>query len=391
MPVSPSVAAALAEGVYGIRTTSNVARGLALRFGQSSQFSGASDLLNDFAVDDSAQAYTGTSGNAVHNEQSGFAMLLKGQGARRQGEYAVVVRGTQTGADWLSNINAALDRGPGGQIVHAGFNRVWNSIKPGLLQGLRGKNPSCLHIVGHSLGGAICNIGAAQFAQDNVGRIKLYTFGSPRAGVSSFTDHVTSAIGAGNIRRVYCFSDPVPMVPIHPFYHAPKNPGGLRVPSPGNMISIGAHLMTHYGPKVANTTWTDLSAMSLDVPNHRSVDYWIGRAKSYAPMPGSYLRLTAIGYALETLLSVANLVIGATVTVGLTALDRLALMLERAVRVSEQIGTWLLEIFEQIASFAGQVVVNSAQAITAAVIRFMLRLLWNSIANFARAAVARLT
>ena len=149
--LEPLLAANLADGVYGIRDNSNIARGIAAR--------GVSGLGDIFDLGDGIIS-EGTTGIGPISKDSGYALILQGKGAR-QGEVAVVCRGTATGHDWLSNFNVMTAQGPSGYKVHAGFQKVFKSIDASINAALKGKNPSHIHCVGHSLGGAVANLNAS--------------------------------------------------------------------------------------------------------------------------------------------------------------------------------------------------------------------------------------
>lgn len=104
--------------------------------------------------------------------------------------------------------------------MHAGFNRVAKSVTAEIDASLANKNPSKIHVVGHSLGGAVANLLAASFAARKFG-VGLYTFGAPRPGLTSFREYLTAQVREENIYRAFNMSAPVPLAPIHPFLDIP--------------------------------------------------------------------------------------------------------------------------------------------------------------------------
>jgi len=104
---------------------------------------------------------TATSG-ALFRSASGYGYIAEGTG-RFKGEMLCVTRGTQTLADWGSNLNTGLQSGPTGRFVHAGFNTIRKSYESQIDAYLRGRNPSHIHCVGHSLGGALAMLNADYF------------------------------------------------------------------------------------------------------------------------------------------------------------------------------------------------------------------------------------
>lgn len=375
MTLDPTTAAKLADGVYGIRNDGNVARGMAAR--------GVSGLDNDFDIA-GAVILQGASGMGVISETSGFGLAIPGRGAK-SGELALVVRGTATGHDWLSNMRVSASSGPGG-TVHTGFLRVFESISTGLSEYLRNHRPSMIHCVGHSLGGAVANLVAAQLSTSQA--TQLYTFGAPRTGMEGFVNHLSSNVRPENIYRVYNLSDPVPMVPIYPFRHAPLRSNGIRVPSRHGIISVEAHFMSSYTPVVENQSWSALQAASADVVNFRSVDYWLDRASQNISFPGSTVAFYALEQALNVLLRSAEVILGTAIVGAATLLDQLAVLLYRAALLSARLGQQVLDLLTSVLRFAGRTVSTGVQ-LTTSFISWVLGLLFSSLTATARRCLDR--
>ena len=175
LALSPKTAAALADAVYGIKDTANLERALFERR--------QSAMLADGRFDFSNAVRVGGSSGAGIRSTTGFSLVIPCKGSL-QGQYVVATRGTVSIYDWMSDFAAAMEPGPSGCSVHAGFNRVAKSVLPSVIGALRNKNPSRVHVVGHSLGGAVSNIIAASLSEafGMCGGVDLYTFGAPRAG-----------------------------------------------------------------------------------------------------------------------------------------------------------------------------------------------------------------
>jgi len=376
MTLDPATAAKLADAVYGIRADDNIARGIAAR--------GVKGLENDFDIG-AAIIAQGTSGAGVISQRSGFALVVPGRGAKAH-ELAVISRGTATTYDWLSNLQVAITRGPGGYMVHAGIQRVYESIADRIVEHLRGRNPSTIHCVGHSLGGAVANLVAARLA--GVAEIKLYTFGAPRAGLSPFADNLTEVVQAGNIHRAYNPSDPVPMVPIFPFRHAATTADGVRVGSGHGLIAINAHYMSAYRPAVGGHSWRALQAASPDLDSRLSVDYWLDRAAENVSFPGSTFAFYALDRALRLILKATEVVLGTTVVAAATLLDRLATLLHRAAMLSLELGERIMSLLSYVLRFTGRTMATGAQ-LTVAFIAWVLGLLIRPLAAAAQICLSR--
>ncbi len=73
-----------------------------------------------------------------------------------------------------------------------------------------------LHIVGHSLGGAIATIAAADlylYLGPTAASMKVYTFGQPRVGNAAWAKWYNSLPFYNQSFRVTRFRDPVPRLP----------------------------------------------------------------------------------------------------------------------------------------------------------------------------------
>ena len=113
--------------------------------------------------------------------------------------------------------------------------------RSGALRGaanIRDKITGCVHIVGHSLGGALATLSADWIKAEYSLPVKLYTFGSPRVGLDNFSRAATSRID--KIYRCTHGADPVTKVPLWPFSHAPYNGQEIRLDN-GQGLKGAAH------------------------------------------------------------------------------------------------------------------------------------------------------
>ncbi|MEM9127140.1 MAG: lipase family protein [Pseudomonadota bacterium] len=377
--LSGKTAARLAQSVYALRLNDNVQAALAAS-------AEGTALFDMFHIDDSAKRVIGQSG-AVYRPATGFGLLLRRKGAVNQGEYVLAIRGTEFSSisDWLSNANVTLDRGPGGWPVHAGFNRVYRSMSRAVNEALAGKNITTLHVCGHSLGGALATLFAAEFAFNNKADVKLATFGAPRPAPPFFCHSLARKLGDANMRRVYTLADPVPMVPLWPFSHPP----GAQYAVNANFGSItkDAHSMDEvYLDRMPDSGWP----VPDRTPNYRNVDYWLQRANS-ASGPFSAMGYWALGKALQGILALAEAALGIVFVAGATLLDTLAEILVNAARVAALVGDLLLRFVRAAMRFLGQVAsgVRSAAEITAWFLRSILNRIYSGVAAAARGAINR--
>ncbi|KAJ3355057.1 hypothetical protein GGF32_002200 [Allomyces javanicus] len=125
----------------------------------------------------------------------------------------VAFRGSSNVANWIDNLEFGKITYPftvpatfkSKPKVHKGFVDAYNEVRPSLLQALataKSRYPTAkITITGHSLGGAIATLAAADLAASGVvaaSRVKLTVFNSPRVGTSEFSD----LVGSLNLARV---------------------------------------------------------------------------------------------------------------------------------------------------------------------------------------------
>ncbi len=133
----------------------------------------------------------------------------------------VAFRGTEKPRDWLTNLEFATVPGPASR-VHRGFwealvaadlkpSPPMDQVREALAQMSKRSEP--VWVTGHSLGGALALLCAAQLVlEDNIPVQGIYTFGQPRAGDYGFATAFDKAFEARAFRFVNN-NDVVPMVP----------------------------------------------------------------------------------------------------------------------------------------------------------------------------------
>ena len=182
------------------------------------------------------------SGGLIINKTSGFGIVSQGKGVYSRDAF-IILRGTASGYDVLTDLNAGFSSSVGGNTVHLGFNNTFKTIRPQLERFFdQQKNPiTAVHCIGHSLGGALASLAAEWATQTRrASKVNLYTFGCPRVGMEGFVRRFEDRIQGGSIFRVYHRTDPIPMVPIWPFMHL-QDEGIYSIPSLGQFISPEYH------------------------------------------------------------------------------------------------------------------------------------------------------
>lgn len=382
MPIlTPVQAGELARGVYDLRLNT-LADALKTGIG--------TDGL--FAVEDGS-VFKGTSG-AVFRKLSTFGYIARGVGPFAT-EAAIVTRGTDMLADWITDANIGIQVGPGGLPVHAGFHETWKSFAAELAAFFRDHNPTRVHCVGHSLGGALATLSADYVSTRGLAAVELYTFGCPRVGDGLFARSLTRRIGAASIHRVSHPSDPVPMIPLFPFWHLPFGGAGLTIAKGSHgLISGGAHSMAHsYLPAVREHSWTTLAAAETRADDGQRTQSWLERAAEGHGgfIMGSATLLSMIGRALAWLLAKAGQLVmgglGTTLTVGATVLDQIAWLLTRAAQLSKELALHIKTLIGAIFRFLGRKVGETVD-VTVAFMRWLLETLFSALRAAAQRALA---
>ncbi|SNY45003.1 Lipase (class 3) [Arsukibacterium tuosuense] len=354
--LTPRVAAELADIVYQIERPS--ASGIyRLNMGNY-------ELRNCFNFDLSEGPVTGVSGGSLFslfNKTTGFALVGKGINQFAK-DYVVTIRGTQINRDWLTNANIGLSGGDNNTVVHAGFNKAFHSMKGALEKILApllaGNAGATVHCVGHSLGGALASLTADWLKNSYKCNVNLYTFGAPRVGMHAFAKKHTGTINA--IYRCTHGADPVPMIPLWPFIHAPYAGTEYRLDS-GSGISVEAHGMAeNKSPGYLNTA----NSRNWQALNKRSaVNLAQIRLKYENRNQASFSTYWAdkISAALITLLKDAGyytaVLAQASIGTSLTFYDLLARSLESIAKASAKYA-------EQARGLLGHMLVFARQAVT---------------------------
>lgn len=337
----------------------------------------------------------------LHNirltQTTGFGYIAEGEG-KFQGETLIAVRGTDGIADLLTDINAGVSISGN---KHVGFKATFDSFKGELDDYFKkvNRNPSQVHLVGHSLGGAVATLAADHIKQGQAIPTKLYTFGCPRVGTKSFAAEFTHSMGPDNIFRVHHANDPVTMIPIWPFYHVPKlhendrNPGFWL--NGGSLIRVFYHLMDSYTPLMKSfESWDSINAMALNESTKPSdlskfLDM-VSSGQMNITMFSSFA-FNMITKCLAWLIKEAQKVtLGMLATAGTatsSALDLLAIMLHKAAVTSASIASRVKKLMVAIFRFLGRTV-QSVGEITVAFIRWTLDLLGSAIQAMVRLALA---
>ncbi|WP_281556893.1 lipase family protein [Thalassomonas sp. RHCl1] len=241
--ISPRVASNLALASYDI--IGPVAKGVKLDL--------KAETRQHFNFDLSKHVYKGTSGGFFWRQETGFALIGQGISREHAKDQVIAIRGTHTLADALTDVTCHSTNSYTGKSVHTGFQSCFASMRPGLYSYLNQienrRKQGIIHCVGHSLGGALASLTADWIKAEFDKTVYLYTFGAPRVGKKDFA--TSSSTRVDKIFRCVHGADPVPKVPVWPFYHAPLN-GNEYLLSRAQGMDHNAHSMAA-GPGYIHT------------------------------------------------------------------------------------------------------------------------------------------
>ena len=390
--LSPQQAARIASGVYKLQNSTLE------ELGANQEPLGCEDA---FQVG-GASRFQGRSGALRWKQLSGFGYVAEGEaGTPFAGDLLIATRGTlgaKTGPDWLSNYNIGVQLGPSSLPVHAGFHEIWKSFAHELNAFLATRRPRHVHCVGHSLGGALATLNADSITTRRIASVSLYTFGAPRVGDAVFARSLTQRVGAANIQRVYHPSDPVPMIPLFPFWHMPFGHSGLKITNTiGGLINADAHGMenSYLASMGAFNDWDAMrTAATTRADEAAQVKNWLQHAAEGRGglLMGSANLLSMIGRALGWLMKqIGKLLlnaVGGALVAGATVLDQLAWALTQGASLSKEVGLQVKTVMAAIFAFLGRKTQQVAE-VTVAFLRWVLGLLYNAVRTLAERALSR--
>jgi triacylglycerol lipase len=370
--LSPGYAANLANDVYAIK--SGITR---------------DDFLDLYKADmevTKAKLATGVTGGYILNKPQVMAVFSSGKGAYRGQAFAAFM-GTASLYDALTDLNTGVIASHTGALVHQGFHRAFDSLLPELRQFVAGLNGvMAVHCVGHSLGGALATLAADWLrASGSVARANLYTFGSPRVGLSMFAEKCTERVVGGHIYRAHHATDPIPMVPTWPFFHVPRSGQDYLIHSPVAAVPWEYHLMKHYIRSAeAASSWQKMHSNRPQGYGRVAVEKWL---KSDGLMALTANTLGLLGAALHYVVEKAAQATGIALVTGFsttfTLLDRMAFLLAKAERLAVDTSIWVHHLVKKMAALVG-IVVQAGVELTMGFIRLIFLKLHHRISDMVR-------
>ena len=338
----------------------------------------------------------GTTGSFFFlKSQTGMGLTAFGKGSGYKGQAFIVFRGTNNvfAADILTDASVGItQRSSYGHPVHNGFSESFNSMKsqidPFLIECGK-RNIEQLHIIGHSLGGALATL-CTEYSKSKYPTlpVKCYTFGSPRVGLRNFSDEFTRKIGPQNIYRAYHRTDLIPCIPCWPFMHVPVTTGAdydYFLPSSGNFAALAAHDMELYKDSVEGKKWPALRGLKYEHLQPTEIEPWLNNKSpiSFTPTNLEYLD-KAINYVLLKVAKGIGSAVGAGLTGSFTLLDQLAYILRKGIDLTKHLSTLVLSLLRKIAELLGMRKTIEAADATLAFIRNLFERLHRKVSEQAQ-------
>lgn len=364
--LSPNEAASLAARVY----TVNEGQPLALE----------GFLKNPLFLAGNTKVMNATVGFRTISASDGFGVCALGSGLYAN-HVIIVFRGTtkvNARGDWASNARIGVETSKTCLPVHIGFNAIFKSMLPDI-QAFMLQNSTALmvHCIGHSLGGAVATLAADWVSQSLKKPVRLYTFGAPRVGLEPFAKRLSSRIGVDNICRVYHATDPVPMIPIYPFVHAPMPGYGHLIPSSESIVSAAAHDMVKYGDSVENATWSDLNRRAPLYTVENAVEEFLKSKTQLDPAnPKTWAWLDAsLLWILKKISTALVATLHTTFCGADTIVDKIVLILQYGMEKIKDMKGWVLRFMQKIMQALGMAVAKTAEELTKALLTRVLHYL----------------
>lgn len=312
-----------------------------------------------------------------------------------KGRAFVILKGTASGFDGLTDLNAGLRRSSSGGQVHQGFQYTFESFLPQLqafrMAAAKRQDIHTIHCIGHSLGGALATLAADWLKSSTSYGVKLYTFGSPRVGFPFFSEDMTNRLQADNIFRVYHKTDPVPMVPTWPFTHVPDTGTDYLMDSGLALLPWEYHKIENYIRSVSDDKsdsldWPTLKAMRPPELLDKSVENWLKSdgAISLCLNTARVIDAALIWVVKKIIHAGVAALVGAGTTT-FTILDRLAYMMHKAYNFAEDLGYWVIRLITRIAQALG-IVVTETTTLSVSFIRMIFTRMHHSVAELVRKA-----
>lgn len=352
------------------------------------------DLYGDDLDLGESSMISGVTGGHVFSKPHVMGVFAAGKEKTYKGQAFVAFKGTASLYDALTDINVGVRSSHTGHAVHQGFYYAFDSVRQDLMRFVSGlKGVTTLHCVGHSLGGAIATLAADYIRHaGTVSTVRLYTFGSPRIGQDMFVAKCTERVRSENMYRVYHKTDPVPMVPTWPFMHVPDCDADYLIDSPVSAVPWEYHFMEHYIDSVEQAkSWESILTNRPKNYTRAAIEAWL-QSDDIASFTARTLDLmnAALFFVVEQAMHATGIVLVSAASGGFTLLDRIAMFMAKAAKVSKEAKGWIFHLVKKLASLIN-VVVKVGESLTVEFIRLVFLRVHHRIAEMIRSIGRTLT
>jgi len=381
--LSPSEAAKLARDIYLAQDPSTLAIFLARK---------------DFCVNKKNKVHLKAEvGTRLINTKDGFGVCAIG-GDTNKNQIFLIFRGTTMAnykADVFTDARIGIERSDAGLPVHIGFNHAFSSMREEIKNflGQHSNTTGTVHCIGHSLGGAVATLAADWVARNRINPVKLYTFGSPRVGTDWFTQALTRKLKASSINRVFHETDPVTMIPLYPFVHAPNPGSSYFLPSSLPLTSGDAHKMKNYVKSVNEKSWkqikeVDKSPYTLEM----AIENWL---KSKTPVDSSSAKFwqwadAALIYVLKKIMIGSAITLQSCFVGAFTLADKIAYILAKGIDLTSSVSIWIYHLMRKLMQALGMKIAKDVKDLTRAIMQTVLARILEKMTQNAHNAIRKI-
>ncbi len=247
----------------------------------------------------------------------------------------------------------------------------------------RKKKIDTVHCVGHSLGGALATL-CASWLKAGKKTTYLYTYGSPRVGLHSFVNDITTRMGSNNIYRVYHKTDPVPVIPAWPYIHVPESGTDYLLYSSGGFFTAQYHAMSEYCDRIKKNNWSVLTGFREAPKSEQSIMQWLkSKVKAFFNLDS----ILTLNDALIFVLKKCGYIIPKTIESGFSLLDGIAYVLKKGLSLIATVSKWILLFIKKLLEILGVVREVKADLISKDFLRELLTRLHEKVSIEAQKAL----
>lgn len=381
MELSPGIAVKMARDIYGVQTKAGMTA-----FLMKPQFSRSPG--------NKAGLTAQTGGYLLCRKDDSFGICAMG-GKGYENDMFLIFRGTnsQKSADIITDARIGLEPSTTGLPVHIGFNQALKSMLEDIKLFIHQheKNVKTYHVIGHSLGGAVAMLMADWLKSNKSGSVKVYTFGAPKIGLLMFNANFTRKMKRENIYRAYHPTDPVPMIPLFPYLHAPFPGYGHYVQNQENTIAVASHSIELYVESVGKLAWSGLVTKPPVYAIEDMIAQWL---RSTIPVSESTPKIwewlsSALIFVLKKITGLTLVGIQGLLIVGHSFADKVAYILRKGIELYEAASLWVQWLMDKIMQVLNRKRLQKKEELTRELMRNALQQIIHKTNEEARKAILR--